>query len=79
MNQISTYHPVAGVVGVSRTVPPRPERWMRCSGDPAPLASRKLSSEVERLSIDLGSYGGFLFTGPARWKRADVSRGARNA
>ncbi len=39
---------------------------MRCSGDPGPSASRKLGGEVERLSIDLGSYGGFLFTGPAR-------------
>jgi hypothetical protein len=48
------------------------------SGDPAPPASRKLDDdEVERLSIDLGSYGGFLFSWPARMKRAGVSRAAR--
>jgi hypothetical protein len=52
---------------------------MTCSGDLAPSASRKLGGGAERLSIGLGSYGGFLFTWPARLERADVSQGARNA
>lgn len=46
---------------------------------PSAVARRKLDSEAERLSIGLGSYGGFLFSWPARLERADVSQGARNA
>ena len=56
----------------------------RAEGDrglwrPSAVASRKLDGEAERLSIGLSSYGGFLFSWPARMKRADVSQGARNA
>src|ERR1700739_2304578 len=46
------------------------------SGNPASPARRRLGSGVERFSIDLGSYGGFLSFGPARGVCGRMSRWA---
>jgi hypothetical protein len=56
----------------------KPARWMTCSGEPALSASRKMVVEVERFSVDSGSYGVSSRLGCSH-ARVDVLLATRNA